>query len=374
MVRLSVGGRGARWRVTRRVALAVGVAVTCLASPGAAQVEPVDIYSTALRIRLSGRLHMQWNTTSVDSISGTDFIFRRSRLTFDVFSTFKLSLRWMIDFTEFNEVGVRDAYANLALSDAFRITVGQFKRPFDAFQLASSNRLAVIEREGRVRGVHDCPGFEGLCSYSNLLVQLQYADRDIGLLVDGVFGGGKWGYRLSSTNGTGQNTSDENGAKSYTGRLTYQLRDDLRLGASAGLHDYPNEITGNDEYTPGFNFDVEVGSYEGRYHIFAAAAFGGHWANLDAAGDPPQFLTFHVLASARRPVTVGDEQLGIEPMARVSWADPDLGGPQGGGWLLTPGVSLFFMGLNRLALNSDIWIPQDGVTQWSLLMQAYFVF
>jgi phosphate-selective porin len=272
-------------RVARRVVLATAAALTCMTAPGLAQVEPVDLYSSALRIRLSGRLHMQWNTTSVDSIGGTDFIFRRSRLTFDITSTFRVNLRWMIDFTEFNEVGVRDAYANVAFSDAFRLTLGQFKRPFDAFQLASSNRLAVIEREGRVRGVSDCLVIEDLCTYSRLLVDLQYVDRDIGVMVDGVFGG-KWGYRASATNGTGQNTSDENGAKSYSGRITYRLRDNVRLGTSAALHDYPNDSTGNDEYAPAVNFDVEVGSYEGRYHLFAALAWGGFWSNLDAAGDP----------------------------------------------------------------------------------------
>jgi hypothetical protein len=361
-------------RVARRVALIAAAALTCMTSPALGQVEPVDLFSSALRIRLSGRLHMQWNWTSVDSIHGTDFVFRRSRLTFDITSTFKVNLRWMIDFTEFNEVGVRDAYANVALSDGFRLTLGQFKRPFDAFQIASSNRLAVIEREGLVRGVSDCLVIEDLCTYSRLLVDLQYADRDIGVLVDGSFGGGKWEYRASVTNGTGLNTSDENGQKSYSGRITYRLRDNVRLGTSAALHDYPNDSTGNDEYAPAVNFDVEVGSYEGRYHVFAAVAWGGFWSNLDVAGDPSKFLTVHVLGSIRRPVTIGGQQMFLEPMGRVSWADPALNDPDGGGWLLTPGVSLFFRGLNRLAVNSDIWVPRQGGTEWSLLMQVYFVF
>jgi hypothetical protein len=356
------------------LALLLGSALACWTSPAAAQVEPVDIFSSALRIRLSGRLHMQWNATSVDSIQGTDFVFRRSRLTFDITSTFKVNLRWMIDFTEFNEVGVRDAYANVAISDAFRLTLGQFKRPFDAFQLASSNRLAVIEREGMVRGVSDCLVIEDLCTYSRLLVDLQYADRDIGVLVDGSFGGGKWEYRASLTNGTGQNTSDENGEKSYSGRITYRPGGNLRLGTSAAVHDYPNEITGRDEYAPALNFDVELGSYEARYHVFAAVAWGGYWSNLDAAGDPSKFLTVHVLGSIRRPIRIGDNQHFIEPMGRVSWADPALDDPDGGGWLLTPGVSLFLRGLNRLAINSDIWIPRDGDTQWSIIAQVFFVF
>ena len=54
---------------------------------------------------------------------------------------------------------------------------------------------------------------------------------------------------------------DENGTKSYTGRLEYR-GSGLTFGAHVGAHDYPNDSTGTDEYAVAFGADVDWGQYE----------------------------------------------------------------------------------------------------------------
>ena len=51
-----------------------------------------------------------------------------------------------------------DAYVRLTFGSGFRATIGQFKRPFDVFELTSSTQTLVIERAGGVDGVSACAG------------------------------------------------------------------------------------------------------------------------------------------------------------------------------------------------------------------------
>ena len=56
----------------------------------------------------------------------------------------------------------------------------------------------------------------------------------------------------------------------------------------------------------------------------------------------------------------------VEPLLRVSYGDPDVDGDGGivdaaGGTLVTPGVNLWLGGLNRIAINWELWNPDvDG--------------
>ena len=64
----------------------------------------------------------------------------------------------------------------------------------------------------------------------------------------------------------------------------------------------------------------------------------------------------------------------VEPVARVSWGDPDRGVAADGGLLITPGLALHFQGRNKVAANVDLWRPQEDGTEWGLKAQAYLYF
>ena len=51
---------------------------------------------------------------------------------------------------------LKDVYLRLNFADDFQVSMGQFKRAFDLFELSSSTDLSVIERDGRIEGVSGC--------------------------------------------------------------------------------------------------------------------------------------------------------------------------------------------------------------------------
>jgi hypothetical protein len=201
-----------------------------------------------------------------------------------------------------------------------------------------------------------------------LTEKLGYSDRDVGLFVDGR-PSDKVEYRFSITNGTGSNTSDENGSKSYTGRVVVQATPDVRVAANVGVHDYLDDTTGN-RYAAAYGGDVEIGNYGDELHVQASIIAGQNWLSLDA-GDPATFVTAQGVVSYRFPVTGSDRFTAVEPLARISWADPDTGVAQGGGWLFTPGVALHITGRNMLVANIDVWSPDIGGTEWSFKFQSF---
>ena len=62
----------------------------------------------------------------------------------------------------------------------------------------------------------------------------------------------------------------------------------------------------------------------------------------------------------------------MEPLVRVSYADPDDDTADDGGLLVTPGIQFFFVGRNKIALNLDILLPEseDDGTEFSFRAQS----
>ena len=72
-------------------------------------------------------------------------------------------------------VDLKDAYVTFDFAPELALTMGQFKRTFDLFELLSSTDISLIERDGRVGGVDTCTGVGGVCSYSGLTERLGFA-------------------------------------------------------------------------------------------------------------------------------------------------------------------------------------------------------
>jgi hypothetical protein len=355
--------------LSRRIAVVcVIVGLTLLASSAAAQVE---VKSKAMELTITGRVHGQFNTSSVAGEPGSEFLVRRARLTAELKINDFVSGKIQPDFGE-GEINLKDAYVRLTFSPSFRATIGQFKRPFDLFELTSSTQILVIERAGGVRGVSACPGPGGVCSFSRLTEKLQYSDRDIGVMIDGKDPSGRFTYAASVTNGVGANTADENGPKSYTGRVGFSPVENVTIAAHAALHDYVDPST-DDEYATAFGGDVEVGEYSQGLHVKAGIAAGENWLNL-VAGEPSNFLSAQAIVTYKLAVPDNPFVSHVEPLTRASWGDPDTDASDDEGWLFTPGFVVHFVGRNKIAANVDVWNPAVGDTECSIKVQSYLHF
>ncbi len=90
--------------------------------------------------------------------------------------------------------------------------------------------------------------------------------------------------------------------------------------------------------------------------------------------DPSTMLGGQVVAAWFAPRDGRVE--GVEPLLRLSWADPDTDADDDTGLLLTPGVNLYFSGRNRLMLNADVYVPSasDVDTEYGLVAQLQIYF
>ncbi|HEX9709248.1 MAG TPA: porin [Candidatus Thermoplasmatota archaeon] len=347
----------------RRTALLPLLTVLCVPTVLAAQVE---IRARGASITFGGRLQAQLATSSVEDAS-TDMFIRRARLEVDVSVGDFLSARVMPDFAG-GKTALQDAYVRLDFDRAFRVSFGQFKRAFSAFELASSTDLPIIERDGRVPGLDGCSGVGGVCTFSRLTERLELDGRDVGLRAEGSLGD-RVSYMATLTNGQGINVGDVNDGKSVSGRLELAATERVSVAAFGGVHDHPDVEVGETDYAPAFGADLEVGTWRSGAHLLAGVAWGKNWREPGTS-----FLTAQALASYY--VAVGTPRLaGVEPLLRVSWGDPDRDGEDDSGLLLTPGLMLYFQGKNGLSANFDVYSPGgERDTEWSFKLQSYVYF
>lgn len=347
----------------RRLSILPAAAALFISFPVHAQV---DISARAANIRIGGRLHSQYATSSVGSYDD-QFFFRRVRIIADVTVSDFFDARVQPDFAG-GTAELKDAYVRFNFSPAFQLTMGQFKRAFDIFELSSSTDLSLIERDGRVGGVSYCAGVGGVCSYSRLTEKLGFADRDQGLRVAG--GQGRVDYEVTLTNGTGANESEENDAKSYSGRVSLAATDKVTVSGQVALHDYA--VDTDNQYASAFGADVQYGSWRDGLLVQAAVVTGENWENLNTALEASTFLAFQAVASyyAARDGRV----TGIEPLVRISYADPDSDSADDGGLIFTPGLMFYVSGKNKVGANLDIWSPQTGDTEFSFKVQSFLYF
>jgi hypothetical protein len=357
-----------RHNIRRSAGGALLVAGAFLMRPPSEAAAQGIVRSSAAEITLTGRVHSQFNTTSVTGAPGSEFLIRRARVAAELEISDIVSGKVEPDFGE-GSISLKDAYVRLTFSPALRATFGQMKRPFDLFELTSSSQILVIERAGGIRGVSGCPRLGGVCSFSRFTERLQYSDRDIGLFLEGAPSAPvTWSF--AATNGTGANSDDENGTKSFTGRVNFAATPNVTVGANVAMHDYA--FAGDDEYATAFGGDVEIGNYDQGLHVQAGFITGDNW--LVDPGDPTTFFAVQGIVSYKSPVTNNRYVSALEPLGRLSIGNPDTDTPDDGGILITPGVMLHFTGRNKIAANIDVWAPSVGDTEWSLKVQSFLHF
>lgn len=347
-----------------------------LAVPDLAESQ-IEISSRASSIQVGGRVHAQYATSSVGD-ADNDFFLRRVRLIADITLNDFVTARVQPDFAR-GKIALQDVYVRLGSSSKFRVWVGQFKRAFDIFELSSSTDLSIIERDARVEGVSECSGVSGICSYSRLTEKLKYAERDQGIKIDGS--SGRMSYQFTLTNGTGINVSDENDAKSYSGRLSFTASDKVTFSAQVGVHDYlfPLVATrterGVDMKTArgvAWGADLEFGTWRDGAHIQASVIRGDNWKSLDSNQNEATFLTTQIVASYYSEKS--GRLAGIEPLLRLSFGDPDTAVGKNAGTVVTPGLMFYLQGKSKIGANLDVYSPQSGDTALSFKVQTYLYF
>jgi len=180
--------------------------------------------SAARLMQLSGYSQIRFQSFQ-ETGKKDGFDVRRARLDLKGNVTPWFSYRVQTDFAE--KPKMIDAYGEIKIADYFSITAGQFKIPFSMENLASSNKLEMIDRSQVV---------EALVARSKDVIGNQNG-RDVGVQVSGTilklndlpFAE----YRIGIFNGSGINIADTaNGAKDIAGRLIFTPLKGFSIGGS----------------------------------------------------------------------------------------------------------------------------------------------
>lgn len=384
------------------VAAALPLAFACLfsfASPVSAQVR---VSTRAMELGFSGRLQFQFQTSSctgappdVDASDtpcaseapGLDMFMRRARLAVTATIDDRLTLKLEPDFSDVDEISLKDAWGRYAFGPGIAVKGGHFKRPFDGFHLTSSSHLPFERAVG-------VPGVSGgtLPSYSGLTKRSDLSDRDIGLMLEGAPGEGRFGWWLGVFTGrSGSAGSDTNTEKQFIGRAQVKLgglgedRRPLVLSGALALTDAPYVAADGEmenEYFTNVELFAELGAYDEPGLLLQLGLVAGDNPNRDpdgttidlAAGDSfGRLLTWQGVAAYRMAADGADWLEAVAPFARISYGDPSEADDDDV-WGFTPGVAVYFHARNRLAVTWDVARFAGGVTEHSVIAQMQFHF
>ncbi|MFQ5601201.1 MAG: porin [Candidatus Krumholzibacteriia bacterium] len=344
----------------------------------ATQATATEFKSKAEEISLTGRVQVQWSHSTVDGDPSNEFLIRRARATLKI----KINDWWsgvlQPDFAG-GELSLKDAYVKLKPHDNFSLTMGQFKRRFDLFELTSSTRILVIERDGHI-------GRQKIPSLSRFTEANEYADRDIGAFVSAHDSKKIFSLDAGITNGAGSDTKAEVSEKAYQGRLTLRPLEalPLRIMGGVSLRPYESEFAGTDsagvDYASAFEGSVEWGTFEAGIHLQAGFVIGDNVKGVELSEattfditDPPSFFAFQGILTYKHPLADNTWFESFEPVVRVGYGDPDTDVGDNGGLLITPGINVFTKTRNRLSVNADIFTPRaDGAdTEVGVKIQSW---
>lgn len=398
---------GGRTGTPAALLCAVAVAGAGTGAASAQDTTGLVLTSDAVAIDLSGRVQTQVATTScsdfpfdadspcVDQAPAVDLFIRRARLTLTMEISDLVDARIQPGFADLDRLQLKDAWGRLNFSPSFRVKVGHYKKPFDGFQLTSSTRILTVERD------LDVPGVPGLAapSLDELTTRFRLSDRDVGVMAHGAPEGTGFEYWAGVFNGRGPlDDGDLNTDKQLVGRVQYTFRPGgslpLSLAAAAASTDLPVEgiddqpgVRASSERHANFELWAELGDFAPGPHVQAGVVFGDNPLQT-TAGEPvdtgptagerdfASALAWQVIGAYRVPVPGSEILAAVEPVFRITRAEPNTDLDDDEAWGVTPGVQLFFGGRNKLALNWDLVFfsddQVDGVNSFKAQFQTHF--
>ncbi len=384
-----------------RRAVTVG-ALLSAASVGAnpAFSQGVEFDSKAAKVTLGGRIQMQARTTSCSDFPvsapcagqepNIDWFLRRARLEIGIQFNDFVEGRFSPDFapsaSEFSEITLQDAYGQLNFSRSTKLRIGQFKRPFDGFQLTSSTQIRTIERDIDIPGVSSSTAV----SFDELTETFNLSARNVGIQLSGRTESGRVEYWVGTFNGNsaGDNGADSDG-KQLVGRVQFSLEAGnlpLKLAVAGVVTDAPFTSTAgarDGRYYTDLEIYAQLGDFEAGPHLQAGLFLGdsplqnrsGGSLDLAAGDDFASAWATQVVGSVKVPLLNNRTFTAIEPVLRVTFADPNRNIGDDGAWGITPGVQVFFASRQKVAFNWDFLVLQGdrrNVNSFKAQYQFYY--
>ena len=387
--------------------------------PGVAsgQDQPeIKIETRDVDLTFHGRLQLQgWSSTCSRFVPGLpgndpdtacrdgappfDIFLRRARGSVEATIADFVDIKLQLDFSGFDDVAIKDGFARLNFFPALKVRFGNMKRPFDGFQLTSSSEMIIIERDLDIPGV---PELRAL-SLDELTSRFRASDRDVGIELSGDVAGGRVSYWVGYFAGQQiQDALDTLPNADSRGQWIARAQANLQVGnmpldiAVAGaVTDRPfvteDLVTFTGKYFTNLEFWLQLGGFQEGL-LFQGGYVYGQNPFMNRQGDVLDFLPTDEFARAQtwqvntgyRFITRPKDYRGsiakrpieaIQPVFRVTWADPNLDIARDDNWGITPGVQIFFYGRNKLALNWDLALFSDdtsSASSFKLLLQGYF--
>ena len=343
---------------TGRILAVTSAALLLVTTAAAGQGFTIATPDSSARITFGGRVQTIFNTTSVDDLPVAQTELRRVRLGAD-FQLGELVHGRIQPEVAGSRVTLKDADVRLNFDPALQLWAGQAHRPFGVISPSSTVRILPIEKGLRIRGVQDA------FDEHNLLLNLGYSDRDVGLQLRGEPSDAPLGlsYAAGFFNGPAVTRAPEENTWQAVARVAARPVSGVRVGASWSRIDHVREETETDPLQTregqAWAADVELGSDRGGLHVIGEAAYGDFDPFADAKFFGAQGWVGYRTGRFSNRISA------VEPVLRVSYGDPDTDddadiGDAHGGTLVTPGVNLWLGGLNRFALNWELWSPEDG--------------
>jgi hypothetical protein len=347
-------------------------------------------------VRIAGRLQVHFADVAGDSSTNfnplratSTFFVRRLRVQADVRIGPRVTFSIQPSF-EMGALRMRDAWLRLALVPEgpvrLDLTVGQEKKPFNRYELTSSNTLVVLER-GLQAG-----GFTDPAVQNNLLEANGYIAHDLGASVDLLAADGRLAFEAGVYNGSGESATDVNHAKSFGARATATLlraeggAPRLRAGLALASRDRGVTTTtvssvfhpDSSHRSTAWGLELEWGGFRPGLHVLADFATGEHLGDpafrfdqgrnrgaVRAGAPAGAFTTFRslqVVASWRTPSLGNGTSLvrTIEPALRMDLTDPDTDTDNTGAMLITPALNLHATATTVLRVGVDFFAYRDA--------------
>jgi hypothetical protein len=336
--------------ILRRISIVTSALLLVSAVPAAGQGFVVHGPDSS-RITFNGRVQTIFNTTSVDDQPATETELRRVRLEANLQLNRVVGAKIQPEFAG-SRVSLRDAYVRLTLDPALQLWAGQAHRPFGVVSPYSTTRVVPIEKGLRIRGI---PA-ESMEHY-NILLERGYSDRDVGIQARGEVPGAPLGlaYAVGWFNGPARTGAPKESSGQVVARVTALPLRGVRVGASWSRRDFILVQPAGAEKEAGDAWGADVEVERGALHLIGEVSRGDYDALRGS-----EFFGGQAIA-AYRTGRLSSTIAAVEPLLRVSHGDLD--GVEGtnlsGGTLWTPGVNVWLGGLNRLALNYEIWDGHD---------------
>jgi hypothetical protein len=342
----------------RTFAVASAYLALATAAPAAGQGFVIATPDSSARITFGGRVQTVFNTTSVDDHPATQTELRRVRLEATLQFGHVVGGKIQPEFAG-SRVLLKDAYVRLNFDPALQVWAGQAHRPFGVVSPASTVRLTPIEKGVRIRGVADA--FDEY----NILLGLGYSDRDVGLQLRGEPHGAPIGlsYAVGFFNGPARTLAPDENTYQVVARVAAHPVEWARVGVGYSRIDFANVIDDVAEVEThegaAWEADVELGSERAGPRLVAEVTRGDFDPFAGAEFFGAQGWVSYRTGRASSTIAA------LEPFVRVSHGDPDVdddlvGSDAVGGTLVTPGINLWLGGLNRFALNYELWNPATG--------------